>query len=626
MNRNLIPSPLSSAIKEKRFLRLLAIIFLAIIICIISFLLFTHSCSRKKDNNLSTESSYQEPTLSTDTTGNSTSDNENFSTESSAFTTFTNELFCDWLSSSTLDLHYVVANPDDYNIVPTSITLGSSSPDAINSYYENLSNALEKLLTFNKSDLIKQEQLTYDIILSYLQMELSVKDLSLYNEPLGSITGIQAQLPILLNEYRFYTREDITTYLQLIPSIVSYFNSILELEQEKSNAGLLMSDPLLDRIIAQCESFIANPEENVLITGFEEHLSQVSDLSSEEKNAYIEENKNRVLAFVIPAYQTLIEGLTSLKGTGTVEGLSHTPNGKQYYEYLVKANSGTSKTIEQLKESINKQIYNNLVAMYDAYDNLSGADDLLSDYSFPLTKPDETLDYLKNSLSTMFPNAPDVSYEVKYVPNSLEDFLSPAFYLVPPLDKMEDNVIYINGKEGVDLEKLYPTIAHEGYPGHLYQTTYFNSVNTCNLRRLINYPGYTEGWATYVEHLSYFMLEDFDLNLASALSNSSMATLGIYALMDIGIHYEGWSMDKLKDFIRDYFSIGDSEIMEEIYYTIAESPSNYLSYYVGCLEIIELKELMKSIQGDKFSLKEFHTKLLNIGPAPFSIIEDYMTD
>ena len=580
-------------------------------------------------NPLSTEVDHKLPTSSTSSNDSSTKKETIETTDKdnavSEFTTFTDQLFCQWLSGSTLDLHYVLATPENYNITPTSITLGTTSPKDITQYYEQLAKDLERLLSFDKNTLTKNEQLTFDILLSYLQTELSVKELYLYNEPLGSVTGIQAQLPILLNEYRFYTKDDVTTYLQLLPTIISYFNSILELEKEKAEAGLFMSDALLERIIAQCQRFIEQPEENVLITGFEEHLLQVSNLTHEEKNDFINENKNRVLSYFITAYTTLSDGLTQLKRQGTMEGLCHTPNGKQYYEYLVASGTGTSKSMKELKQAIHEQIYENLSTMYQAYDNIPNAETLLEDYSYPLTEPSETLEYLKQSLSTMFPTGPDVSYTVKYVPDSLEDFLSPAFYLVPPLDKMEDNVIYINGKEGVDLNKLYPTIAHEGYPGHLYQTTYFNGVNTCNLRRLMSYPGYTEGWATYVEHLSYFMLDDFDSNLASALSNSSMATLGIYALMDIGIHYDGWSINDLKEFIKDYFSIGDSTIIEEIYYTIAESPANYLSYYVGCLEILELKELMKSIQGDNFSLKEFHTELLNIGPAPFSVIEDYMT-
>lgn len=106
--------------------------------------------------------------------------------------------------------------------------------------------------------------------------------------------------------------------------------------------------------------------------------------------------------------------------------------------------------------------------------------DALDTYAFQYTKPDEILETLKGQISKDFPALPKCSYKVKYVPKALEGSLSPAFYLVPPLDRYQDNVIYINGGTRFQNEDLFPTLAHEGYPGHLYQNVYFISNNTCD--------------------------------------------------------------------------------------------------------------------------------------------------
>lgn len=83
---------------------------------------------------------------------------------------------------------------------------------------------------------------------------------------------------------------------------------------------------------------------------------------------------------------------------------------------------------------------------------------------------------------------------MKYVDKSLEEHISPAFYLTTPLDAYQDNVIYLNGNAKYDLTKAFTTIAHEGYPGHLYQNCFYQSQNPLPVRSVVNIGGYTEGW------------------------------------------------------------------------------------------------------------------------------------
>jgi uncharacterized protein (DUF885 family) len=194
-------------------------------------------------------------------------------------------------------------------------------------------------------------------------------------------------------------------------------------------------------------------------------------------------------------------------------------------------------------------------------------------------------------------------------------------YLVPPIDSYQNNNIYINGNNKKTLSMIYTTVAHEGYPGHLYQCVYFRNQKPAPIRNILNFIGYDEGWATYVEMYSYH-LAGIDENLADFLEINNMVILCMYARADIGIHYQGWTKDEVVEYIKQY--LGDEKIAGSIYDTLLEEPVIYLPYAIGYLEIMELRKKAELELGNQFVAKDFHKFLLNIGPAQFNIIEEHM--
>ena len=139
---------------------------------------------------------------------------------------------------------------------------------------------------------------------------------------------------------------------------------------------------------------------------------------------------------------------------------------------------------------------------------------------------------------------------------------------------------------------------------------------------MLSYPGYTEGWATYVEYYSY-SLDNLTENVARTLALNDSATLGLYAYLDMGIHYDGWLYEDVLEYLK-IFGFTSEEIARDIYETILQNPAEYLSYFIGYLEITELRETAKNRLGENFNIKDFHTFLLEVGPAPYDIITDYM--
>ena len=522
------------------------------------------------------------------------------------FQNFTLSLFQSEVSSNTINLHYSLQNPEKYGITSAPVTLGSfdHSDIAVSAYLENLRSALE---SFSYENLSYENQLTYDVISYYIDSASLTNQYYLYQEPLSPLTGIHAQLPVLLAEYPFYSEDDVKTYLELLKTIPVYFESLVNFEKTKSSEGLFMNDKIADEVIAQCNAFVSMGEENYLISTFEERISKLN-LSD-----HVSKNRDIVMSIVLPAYEYLAKELALLKGTGCNEkGLCFFENGSEFYEHLAATSTGSSRSIKELQTLTKKQIQQDLL---DIQTTLDENPSILSETVSYTCSPEEALNTLQHKISDSFPASSNVNVEIKHVPDGLAEYLSPAFYLIPAIDNYSDNVIYINDAYDMDELSLFTTLAHEGYPGHLYQTTYYASTNPDPIRTYLNFPGYVEGWATYAEMCSYY-ISPLEKPLATLMQKNSSVILGLYAYADMGIHYDGWNLEDTVDFFCSY-GIEEEETIAEIYKMILGNPANYLSYYIGYVEILELK---KEFTGSQL---EFHKRLLDIGPAPFEIIQKH---
>ncbi len=541
-----------------------------------------------------------------------------------AFSEFTEDLFVQWVQSDVLTLHYKLSDPSHYGIAPSEISLGNASPSAIRQQYAQLTESFHHLGTIEYRDLSSSEQFSYDVLEQFLSSRIQQEPFLLYDEPLGPTLGIQAQLPILLSEYAFQEENDIQNYLLLLDTIDTYFLSLLDFEVQKKEAGLFMEDSCLEQIRTQCLSFCETEEGHLLIASFQERMQNLPfSLSSEARQEYEARNERLVLDVVLPAYAMLADGLAQLEGSCLYPGgLCKKPDGQTYYSLLVHEKTGSSKSVPQLFEQTQQRLAENWIAIASLCEDDSTLLDLLSDYSFSLSDPEEILCYLKTEMENDFPPAVTGSCTVKYVPDSLSPFTSPAFYLIPPIDESSRNIIYLNNGSGLEAGRLFPVLAHEGYPGHLYQNTWFSDVNRYPIRALLSYPGYTEGWATYCEFYAYQLEPSFSRELASLLVEIQETTLGLYSLMDMGVHYYGWTAKDVFQTLVTYFGISEEDTALSVYHSLLESPANYLSYYIGYEEIVELRNYASQMWGDSFSLYRFHKLLLDLGPAPFSLIRD----
>lgn len=541
-----------------------------------------------------------------------------------SFSDFCTTLFREEMKSNTMNLHFTLKDPKAAGIDSYEITLGSLSGDSPHNQARQLKKLSEELKKYSHRSLKGKDRLTCRLLSDYISRQQNLAAYPYYDEPLTPSGGVTSQLPVLLAEYTFRNTRDIKDYLGLLSQMDTYFLGILDYEQKKADAGLFMSDEACLKVIEGCEVFTEHPDDNFLIDTFSNRLNAMDGLTDTQKNAYLKQHSKVLSDHVIPAYRQMIKGLTMLLGRGHNNwGLCNFPEGKAYYEAVVSADTGCDDSVEDLFSQIAKARREDLTFCQNLLEKNPKLASQSPKPDAALKEENAMLSRLQKEILTDFPAPPQTEVEICHVDPALSEYLAPAFYITAPIDDISHNRIYINdAKNDTDIY-YFTTLAHEGYPGHLYQTICTASYGAPEVRSLLNYPGYTEGWATYTE-MQAFYYAGLDPDLASLLQHNQAATLSLYATADIGIHYFGWDKEKNAAFWSEY-GVDDAATVKRITDLILEEPGNYLKYYVGYLKFRQMREQL-ALENKSFSVSAFHEAILRTGPSPFSVLEETVQD
>lgn len=541
-----------------------------------------------------------------------------------SFSEFCTTLFREEMKSNTMNLHFTLKDPKAAGIDSYEITLGSLSGDSPHNQARQLKKLSEELKKYSHRSLKGKDRLTCRLLSDYISRQQNLAAYPYYDEPLTPSGGVTSQLPVLLAEYTFRNTRDIKDYLGLLSQMDTYFLGILDYEQKKADAGLFMSDEACLKVIEGCEVFTEHPDDNFLIDTFSNRLNAMDGLTDTQKNAYLKQHSKVLSDHVIPAYSQMIKGLTMLLGRGHNNwGLCNFPEGKAYYEAVVSADTGCDDSVEDLFSQIAKARREDLTFCQNLLEKNPKLASQSPKPDAALKEENAMLSRLQKEILTDFPAPPQTEVEICHVDPALSEYLAPAFYITAPIDDISHNRIYINdAKNDTDIY-YFTTLAHEGYPGHLYQTICTSSYGAPEVRSLLNYPGYTEGWATYTE-MQAFYYAGLNPDLASLLQHNQAATLSLYATADIGIHYFGWEKEKNAAFWSEY-GVDDTATVNKITDLILEEPGNYLKYYVGYLKFRQMREQL-ALENKSFSVSAFHEAILRTGPSPFSVLEETVRD
>lgn len=561
------------------------------------------------------------------------------------FTNITAQLFINEMKASTLNMHYTIAHPENFGIYDYDATLAIYDGGQTLHGQAETENTLAALKAVRPEKLSMADSYLWRLLTRSLENTLALSNFPYFSEPLSPSSGAQTQLPILLAEYAFRNRRDVEDYLALLEQTDGYFAGLLAYEREKADAGLLMPASFLKEVREQCDAILTREDldagTHFLQATFRERLEnllQAGEITSKEAQAYLAQNDRLLKTVLLPAYVALGDGLLLLEDESILPcGLAGLPAGKEYYENLLIYETGSYRPISEIQ---------NLLAAQFAteYDNIkkivANHPDIVEIYhqkalsSLPWDAA-QMLGDLQRRMSEDFPSIPDgaTSAAIKAVTASLTAYCAPAFYLTAPLDDTDSNVIYINLQKTPEGLDLYTTLAHEGYPGHLYQTVYYNRLALASgerpIRQLLWYGGYLEGWALYVEFLSFDyasgLLQEQNQEEAALVAQLSKHNrslqLCLYSLLDIMVHYENASYSQVAT-VLEGFGVTDSGSAKSIYNYIVQEPCNYLKYYLGYLEILKLQEKAMELWKEEYTDYRFHSFYLDSGPSDFLSLQE----
>ena len=541
-------------------------------------------------------------------------------------------IFAEWVQADALTMNFFLAYPEAMGIERALPTFGEvMTPELFERERELTEELISKLNNISYSSLRSDQKVIYDILYRALEIsEILERDenFAYYTGYIRPLNGIQVQLPVLLAEFNFYTAEDIELYLSLISDTIRYFDDLIEFERERARRGFFMSQANVDSVIEQLESYLENREDNLLIIVFNDRIDEYPGLTGEQREEFKERNRELVLGNVLVAYDNLLTAMKELRGVGEhTGGLASLPDGKEFAHATMRLRAGTDRSAEELETLINDW---RITTLHNIRRILQSDADILSRYDNDTLgqisdgTAEEFLLILEETMMYDFPQIRPVDHVIMEVHESLRDHMAPAFFLTPAIDNFDDNVIYVNPSSVDDNLTLFTALAHEGYPGHMYQMVYLRQNSPHPIRIMLSNMGYTEGWAMYVEMLSYFYA-GLDRLEAELLSELRLYFLLLQSHADIGVNLLGWSKDDVATLLFMDLGTTDQGVIDTFYNGVTGVPINTMIYTIGYIELILLQnDYENRVQADASTLG-FHSFFLDFGPAPYPLIKAFIS-
>lgn len=574
------------------------------------------------------------------------------------FKPFTESIFRTLIGEDEFTSNFLFNNPEDYGLerYEPSLPLPGKS-EALGLIIINL--YLGQIKGFNYEELNTDEQITYDIIVDLLDnINAQTPEMSyLSNDYLGSYLGYQAQLPLLLTEYKFKDVIDVDNYFKYLDLVPETFKKYVLFEEEKADNGYGMPDFVIDKVVAQCESFISGmaSDEHFMISSINKKIDNLEFLTLSEKENYKKLNIEKVRGPLTEGYEYVKTNLPLLKGRATNNmGLAHyvsndgTEIGKNYYEIAFKKAVGYDISVVDAISYIDAKL-----AKYE--DERSYFSNLVKDnpnllyeiqnVKFMDNTPENQLQLYQTIINGHFPTLEleqNLNVNVNYIDKAMEDHFSPAAYMTSALDEYVNENIYLNNKSimietkdedgnlildelgnpilDYDYNYLFTTLAHEGFPGHLYQNVYFKNQDVNIIRKVLKNQGYLEGWATYAERYMYKLLDGYNKDVIDYYLYQEEFQSAIYSRLDMGIHYNGWTLEETHAFLSKYYNL-TIEQTQATYERLIEVPNNSQYYYFTYFKLVDLYDKVSSAMGDNFDVTDFHKQILDCGPIPLKYVE-----
>lgn len=447
-----------------------------------------------------------------------------------------------------------------------------------------------------------------------------------YEEVLSPFKGLHTNLPFNFILYDLDDEQDVENYLALLEDAARYIAvDVLRFEQEKAARGTFMNDDALDMILGQLQDFADAEDTCFLFATFPDQIEGLA-LAADVEAGYIARNEAAVRG-LLAAYRTLYDGLEALRGSATTSGAlcEYGEEGLSFFAQGVKHASCSALAPQEAFDLLESQIGMELKNYISALNKDPSIGEQYGELELSVGTSAENLASLGALMADYYPELPAHSVRFIDVPEELESQFSPAAYLVPPVDDASDNTIIINLKSMEEDLRLLDTIAHEGYPGHMYHYVYLRGLRqkTGWYRQSMSLTGYYESWSQTAESFFDAYNTDFSNGYCTVMSaETRIYNILIPAAVSIGVNYMGWQEADVAEYVSQYLIKEVAEQMAPVYCGLAQQdPLYYLEYALGYAQLQHEMHDAQTELGDKFDLLAFNTAFLDIGPTYFNLIE-----
>ena len=540
---------------------------------------------------------------------------------------FSDHLYDEWketVESDYLTMHSSVYDWRELGLTKPEVTFGDISIDSFRETVSYAEEALEKLHEFDIEELDETEWHDYMAFEAYLENSIDMYSYPEFQFMFRPFTGYLINVIDYFADFMFYEKQDVEDYLTLIEELPSYIDQMKEFTEAQAKEGYFLDDLGYTDAMSELNEMIEKGENCPLVVNFENNIDGFDGISDAEKAEYKERNRTLISGSIIPAIRDVRAFLSELKGSRSVQSgalIEYEPgegtaDGLEYYKALVKYSASSSDSLEDIFDYLTK-------AITESYDYLDWIFENDTEFTSPgkiegMESIEDVLSYLRANMQG-FPEGPDVDYTPSYLPPGSNDFAM-AYYIPAPVDNIRQNIIRVNKQNTNDLNTLYYVLAHEGFPGHLYQFTWYQASEGYKpLRHELTFMGYEEGWANYVER-TMLLRSGLDKTSAEYLYLSEILSFMIYAASDIAVNGLGYDQEELSEYIEN---VGfDPAYAEELYELSVEMPGSYIPYGYGAARFLEFRERAEQALGDDFDEEEFHEVLLTYGPRPFELVEE----
>ncbi len=542
---------------------------------------------------------------------------------SDEFAKYLDELVPELTGDEAMDYNLLLSDPTALGIDIEEYELPFTTKEDFEEGVVDAEEILEKIVEYDYETLNLDQQLSYDVLKYAMENVIEAQDMYyLTTNYLDVNNGIPQSLPLTLYFFNIDEQLDLDSFIAILTSTPEYYKDYVTLEEERQDEGFGMSQTYMDEVIEQIQTFV-DGDHSYIVESASIKIDALTFLSDEEKVRAKQDVSDAYNNAFLVAYDSLLIDLKAIKINTEDDdaSLADYDNGQEYYAQKIE-NYTSFDDVEEYRSylaEVQEDVLIKYMTLLNEHPELQTMESMEVNYT-SINDINELIAYFETQVeaSEDFPLLDSLTYHMEEVPESLQEIIqASAMYYLSPLDELNSNErLVLNGSFTPD---DYNTIAHEGYPGHMYQHNYVKNSGAHIIRMLFANLGYSETWATYSSN----EMNDYsdDPVMAEFIELNEMYSYSLILNLDLEIHYDNLSREEAIAFLTTSFGL-DEESANDQYEQLLQNPGVFIPYYGYYYRFLDLKEEVMTTMGDDFSAYEFHKLVLDLGALPFDMLEE----